>query len=84
MQPGNPVTVADGKKGMLTGAWNTCSLRGSARALHIQMQMLAANLQTEQGDNNGVRGRTEGAERVCNSIIRTTISTNQNPRAPSD
>jgi len=29
--------------------------------------------------NGGVRERTEGAEGICNSIRRTTISTNQNP-----
>jgi hypothetical protein len=32
--------------------------------------------------NGGVRERTEGAERVCNPIGRTTMSTNQTPRAP--
>jgi hypothetical protein len=31
----------------------------------MQMQMIAVNHQTEQG---GVRGRTEGAEGVCNLI----------------
>jgi hypothetical protein len=37
--------------------------------------------QTEcKGSNGEVRVRTEGAERVCNSIGRTTISTNQMPR----
>ena len=42
------------------------------------MWMLAANHQIEQGDpNEGVRGRTEGAEGVCNPIERKTISTNQ-------
>jgi len=60
-------------------------LRGSARALLIQMRMVAANHQTEQGDpNGGVREKTEGAEGVCNPIGRTTISTNQTPRAPRD
>jgi hypothetical protein len=29
--------------------------------------------------NGGVRERAEGAERVCNPIGRTTISTNQTP-----
>jgi len=42
------------------------------------MRMLAANHWTEQGDpNGGVREKTEGAEGVCNTIGRTTISTNQ-------
>ena len=41
------------------------------------MQILTANHQTEPGDPNGRdRGRTEGAEGVCNTIGRT-ISTNQ-------
>jgi hypothetical protein len=42
--------------------------------------MLTANHWTEHGDpNGGVRERTEGAERVCSPIGRTTISTNQTP-----
>jgi len=45
----------------------------------------AANHQTEHRDlNRGVRGRTEGAEGVYNTIGRTTILTNQIPRAPKD
>jgi hypothetical protein len=56
-------------------AWYGCLLRGLARVL--PMWMLAANHQTEHLDpNGGVRGRIEGAERVCNPIGRTTISTN--------
>jgi hypothetical protein len=40
--------------------------------------MLAANLRTENRDNNGgVRERTEGAEGVFKTIGGTTISTNQ-------
>jgi hypothetical protein len=47
------------------------------------MRMLAANHQTEHGvPSGGVRGRTEGVERVCNSIGRTIISTNQTPPTP--
>jgi hypothetical protein len=46
------------------------------------MQMLAAKHWTEHGDPNGrVRGRTEGAEGVCNTIGRTTVSTNQTPQS---
>ena len=46
------------------------------------MQILTANHQIETGDPNGKdRGRTEGAEGVCNTIGRTTISTNQSPRS---
>jgi len=40
--------------------------------------MLTANHWTENRVlNEGVRGRTEGAEGVCNPIGKTTISTNQ-------
>jgi hypothetical protein len=39
------------------------------------MRMLTANYRTEHGDSNGEVGRrTEGAEEVCNTIGRTTIS----------
>jgi len=78
MQPPNPVTLAVAKKCLLIGAWYGSLLRGSARALLIQIKMLAANHRTEHGDlSGGVRGRTEGAEWVCNPIGRTTILTNQ-------
>jgi hypothetical protein len=44
------------------------------------MQMLTANHRTEHEDHNGgVRGRTEGAEGVCNPIGRT-IPINQDTR----
>jgi hypothetical protein len=47
--------------------------------------MLAANHHKHRNPNGGLR-RTEGAERVCNSIGRITISTNQIPphTAPRD
>jgi hypothetical protein len=31
--------------------------------------------------NRGVRERTEGAEGVCNPVVRTTISNNQTPQS---
>jgi len=81
MQTSNPVAIADAKKCLLTGARYGCLLRGSARALLIQMRMLVANHWTEQRDHNGgVREKIEGAERVCYPIGRTTISTNQTPQ----
>jgi hypothetical protein len=44
-------------------------MRDSARALPIQIRMIAVNQQVEHGDPNvGVRGRNEGAEGVCNFI----------------
>ena len=40
-----------------------------------EMQILAANHWTEQGDHNeGVKGRTEEAEGLCNCVGGTTIS----------
>jgi len=84
VQPPNPVTMADAKKSLLTGAWYGCLLRGSDRALLIQMRMLAANHWTGHRDcNERVRERTEGAEWVCILIGRTTMSTNESPPTPS-
>jgi hypothetical protein len=40
------------------------------------MQMLVEH----RNANGGVKGRTEGAEGVCNPIGRTTISTKQSPK----
>jgi hypothetical protein len=38
--------------------------------------------QSSDGDpNGGIRGRTDGAEGVCNSIGGTTISANQTPQS---
>jgi len=47
--------------------------------------MFTANHFTEKrASNGGVRERTEITEGVCNPIGRTTISTNQIPRAPGN
>jgi len=44
------------------------------------MRMLTGNHGTEHWDpNGGIRERTEGAEGVCNSIGRATLSINQTP-----
>jgi len=78
IQPPNPVTIANAKKFVLTGAWYECFLRDSARAWLIQSKMLAANHWTEKGDaDGGVRERTEGAEGVCHTVGRKIVSTNQ-------
>ena len=46
------------------------------------MRMHAANNQTNHGVPNGrARGRTEGAEGVCNPTERKTILTNQTPQS---
>ena len=43
-----------------------------------EMQILAANHWTEQGDHNeGVKGRTEEAEGICNCVGGTSISNNK-------
>ena len=65
---------------LLKGAWYSCLLKDLARALQIQSQRLTDNHCIEYGEppNGGVRQRTEGAERVRNTIERTT-STNQTP-----
>jgi hypothetical protein len=83
-QSPNLDTVVDAKKCLLTGAWYSCLLKGSATACPIQMWMLIAIHGTEERVINGwVKGNTEGAEGVCNSIGRTTISTNQIPAKSS-
>jgi hypothetical protein len=46
------------------------------------VRVLGRPLDWALGPNGGVRGRTEGAEGVCNPIGRTTISTNQTPPSP--
>jgi len=81
----NPGNNVDAKKCMLTGAWYSCLLRGSARAWQIQRQVLTANQWTENWvPNGGVRERIEGAEGVFNPIGRTTISTNKTPPPPAE
>jgi hypothetical protein len=73
--------LADVQKCLLTGAWYECLLRGSARALPIQMRMLEANHWIEHGDRNGgFGGRTEGGAGVYDPIGRRTISNSQTPQ----
>jgi hypothetical protein len=85
----NPDTIVDAKKWLMTRAWYSCLLRGSARAWQTQRWMLAVNHWTEHRvPSGGVRERTEWAEGVCNPIGITMISTKQtsppHPRAPRD
>jgi hypothetical protein len=48
----------------------------------MQMKMHISNHRTEhRNPNGGVRGRTKGAEEVCNPTRRTTISINQTPKS---
>jgi hypothetical protein len=82
IQSPNADTIVDAKKRMLTGAWYGYLLRGLARVLQIQRQMLATDHWTENRvPNGGVRERTGGAEGVCNPIGRTTIWTNQSSQS---
>jgi hypothetical protein len=68
-------TIVDVKKCLLTRAWYSCLLRGSARAWQIQRKMLTVNHWTGHGvPNGGVRERNwRGLQRIA----RTTVSTNQ-------
>ena len=82
IQSPNPDTIVDANKCLLTGVWYSYVPRGSATFWQIQRRMLAASHWTEHWDHNGgVTERTEGAEGVCNPIIRTTILTNQYPQS---
>jgi hypothetical protein len=77
-QPPKPDTIADANKSLLTGAWYSCLLRGSASAWQIQKWMLTAIHWTEHKvPNGGARERTQGVEGVCSPIGGTTIWTNQ-------
>jgi hypothetical protein len=71
--------IVDANKCLLTGAWYSCLLRGSARAWQIQRWMLSAYHWTEHNKlpNRRARERTEGAEGSCSPIGGTTIWTNQ-------
>jgi hypothetical protein len=68
---------------LLTRAWWGCSLSCSSSTWPILI--LIAKHQTEPGDPNGrARGRTRGAEGVCNPTGRITISTNQIPQSSQE
>jgi len=76
----NPVTIVDANNYMLARARYGCLLRSSARALLIQMSMVAASHWTEQGDTyRRVREKTEGAGGVYNTIGKPRASTNETP-----
>ena len=61
------------------------SLEEHATVLLIQMGMLAVYHRTEPEDpNGGVRGRTEGAEGVCNLEEEQQHEPTRYPRTPKD
>ena len=81
LQP-NPDTIVDSNKSLLTGAWYSCLLRGSASARQIQKWMLKVIHWIEHRfPNEGARESTQGDERVCSPIGGTTIWTNQYPQS---
>ena len=76
-QPPNPDTIMDANKCLLTGAWYSCVLKGSASVWQIQRWMLSGVHWTEHRvPNEGAREWTLGAEGFCRPIGRTTIWTN--------
>ena len=73
-----PDSIVDANKCLLTGAWYSCLLRGSASTWQIEKWMLSANHGTEHRfPNGGLRDRTQGAVGVCSPIRGTTIWNNQ-------
>jgi hypothetical protein len=74
----------DAKMGVLTGAWHSCLLRGSANVHQIWKWMLTAIHWTEHSvPSGGTRERTQVAEGVCSLIEGITIWTSSS-RAPKD
>jgi hypothetical protein len=71
--PRKQEAIADVKKSLLTGAQYGCPER-----LCQSLTNTDADACSQPLDPNGrIRGRTEGAEGVCNPIGRTTILTNK-------
>jgi hypothetical protein len=75
LQTPNPDTIADAKKHLLTGAWYSCPPERLCQSWEqYRCECSQSNHQIEHRDHNGgVRGRTKGAEGVCNPIGGTTI-----------
>jgi hypothetical protein len=77
------ITIVDANKSLLTGAWYSCLLRGSASAWQIQKWMLTAiHWMEHKIPNEGTRESTQRAEGVRSPIEGTSITSN--PRAPWD
>jgi hypothetical protein len=77
-QLSNPDTIVYANKWLLTGAWYSCLLRGSASALQTQTFI---DWTEHMVPNGGDRERTQRAEEVCSPIGGTTIWTNQYPQS---
>ena len=74
-QPLNPVTMADANKSLMTVAWYSCPLWGSASA--IQKWMLTIIHWTDHKVlNEGARESTRGAQEIWSPIGGTSIWTN--------
>ena len=77
-QPPKTDTIVDANKSLLTGAWSSCLLRGSASAWQIQKWILIGiHWMEHRVLNEGARESTQVAEGVCSPIGGATIWTNQ-------
>ena len=77
-QAPNLEAIADAMLCLQTGVSYGCPLRGSMSNWLRQIQLITAKHWTKLYEI--VRGRTEGVEEYCNTILRTTESTNQSPQ----
>ena len=74
--------MADANKSLLTGAWYSCLLRGSASAWQIQKWMLTFIHWTEHTlPNEGARESTQEAEVFCSTIGGVTMRTKRYPQS---
>ena len=79
MQTPNPDTIADAKKCLLTGAWYSCLLRGSARASY---RYRCRCLQPTIGLSTGHLGEgLKELKRFATPLGRTAVSTNWTPQS---
>ena len=80
-QPPNPDTIADTNKSLLTGAWYSCLLSGSASAWQIQKWMLTVIHWTKyKVPKEGARESTQGAEGDWSPTGGTSIWTHKYPQ----
>jgi hypothetical protein len=87
MQPPNPGIIADAKKCLLTVAWNSCLLRGSARAWPIQMGCLQPTIRLSPGIPMEELGEGLKKQRGFATYRKNNNNNQPNhppPRAPRD